>query len=102
MQHEVRTPKKALDKRAGDLSMGTTREEISGWFERGVAHGATHMIVVCDTFDWDDYPVFVKADEQVADRVKAFDGVNMQKIMEIYNLSMDRDDQLAQHRAYNL
>lgn len=33
--------------------MGTTQQEISEWFDRGVKEGATHMIVVCDTFDYE-------------------------------------------------
>jgi len=40
--------------------MGTTREQIRGWLERGVvADGATHMVVACDTFDWEDYLVYM-------------------------------------------
>ena len=40
----------------------TTRGMISEWFDRGVADGAKHMLVICDTFDHDDYPVFTKTD----------------------------------------
>ena len=81
--------------------MGTTRDEIRGWFERGVEQGATHMIVVCDTFDHTDYPVFVKPGEDVHDLQKAYDGINMQRIMEVYKLTDDMAAQLNQARAFN-
>jgi hypothetical protein len=32
--------------------MATTKEDISQWFDEGVKKGATHMLVVTDTFDY--------------------------------------------------
>ena len=32
--------------------MATTKEEIGKWFDSGVKQGATHLLVVCDTYDW--------------------------------------------------
>ena len=55
---------KTILEKKGDL-MGTTRERIREWIERGQEEGATHVIVVCDTFDWEDYPVMVKPGEDV-------------------------------------
>lgn len=81
--------------------MAATMSDIRGWFERGVAEGATHMIVVCDTFDHEDYPVFVAPDEDVREKEKSYSGKNMQRVMEVYNLGMDMGDQLGQHRAFN-
>lgn len=66
--------------------MGTSREDIRGWFRAGVQQGATHMIVMCDTFDYDDYPVFVKPDQDVREIVKERNGKNMQELMEVYDL----------------
>jgi len=81
--------------------MPATRDEIAAWFDRGVALGATHMIVVCDTFSYEDYPVFVKPEEDVRARETEFAEQSMQKIMEVYDLKRDRDAQLAEHRAFN-
>jgi hypothetical protein len=75
--------------------------DIEGWFQRGVNEGATHMIVVCDTFDHEDYPVFVKPGEDVREREKSYQGREMQRVMEVYNLGMNMADQLSQHRAFN-
>lgn len=80
--------------------MGTTRQEIERWFDRGVAQGATHLVVVCDTYDWGDYPVYVTANESVHEVVEQYTG-NMQKVMEVYKLSMSKETQMAQHRAFN-
>lgn len=81
--------------------MPTTREEIKGWFKRAKDNGATHLIVVCDTFDYEDYPVEVKPDEDVRKVEAQYNGPNMQKVMEVYNLSMDMDKQLGQFRSFN-
>lgn len=81
--------------------MATTKKMISDWFDRGVKENATHMIVACDTFDWEDYPVYVKPTETVRDEVAKYNGPNMQKVMEVYDLKRDRDEQLNQGRAYN-
>ena len=79
--------------------MAATREDILRWLHRGKAEGASHMLVLCDTFDWDDYPVFVKSVEAARERSGA--PGSMQKLMEVYNLSMDWDAQLAEHRAFH-
>lgn len=79
----------------------TSKSDIQGWFERGVTKGATHMIVVCDTFDHSDYPVFIAPEEDVRERAKEYDGRNMQRIMEVYDLSRDMDEQLNAHRVFN-
>ncbi len=34
--------------------MAATRQDIEGWFDRGLAQKARHMLVVCDSFDCDD------------------------------------------------
>lgn len=80
----------------------TTRDEIAGWLARGQEEGATHMIVVCDTFDYDDYPVFVSTEEDVEKRVEYYRGASMQRVMEVYDLRKPLGPQLMEERAYNL
>jgi hypothetical protein len=48
--------------------MATSKEDIKVWIKRGQDQKATHMIVVCDTFDWEDYPVYVSASENVQEK----------------------------------
>ena len=78
-----------------------SKSDLIGWFKCGVAQGATHMIVVCDTFDYHDFPVYVTPDQNVLEEEKKYAGVNMQKVMEVYNLAMSMDAQMAQRRAFN-
>ena len=80
--------------------MGTTKEDIKEWIKRGQEQGATHMIVVCDTFDWEDYPVYVMPTEDAHKKYANYNGLNMQKVMEVYNLTKDINKQLNQHRAF--
>lgn len=78
----------------------TTRKEISDWFDRGVAEGASHMVVRVDTFDYEDYPTFC-ANVVEARKVVASPG-DMQRVMEVYNLAMDKEMQLDEGRSHNL
>lgn len=80
----------------------TTREEIGAWFDRGVAQNATHMLVVCDTFDYDDYPAYATGDDNAVERYAYYSNASMQKVMEVYDLRMDKDTQLTSHRVFNL
>jgi len=77
----------------------TTKSTIASWFDRGVAEGASHMIVICDTFDYEDYPVFVDTAEEARDRFN--NPGEMQRVMEVYNLKMDKEAQLNQNRVFN-
>ncbi|MDQ5944571.1 MAG: hypothetical protein QG658_640 [Patescibacteria group bacterium] len=79
--------------------MATTIPMLVRWFSVGVEQGATHMIVVCDTFDWEDYPIYVKPGEDVHEKFDEFHERNMQKVMEVYDLRLNRDDQMAERRA---
>jgi len=80
----------------------TTKDEIKGWLIEGKEKGATHVIVVCDTYEWDDYPVFVMPNEKVLEKKEEYDGKNMQKIMEVYNLSLDFQSQLDEIRSFHI
>lgn len=80
----------------------TTRKEIESWFLEGASEKEnTHMIIVCDTFDYEDYPVYVTEKENVHEVKAQYDGKNMQKIMEVYNLRKNMAEQLALHRCFS-
>ena len=69
--------------------MSTSKQEISEWFDDGIKQGATHMICVCDTYDHEDYPAYVKPGQDVKLWVKHYSG-DMQRVMEVYSLKMDK------------
>ena len=81
--------------------MAASRQDISDWFDEGVSKGASHMIVVCDGWDYEDYPVFVAPEHDIQDVLPRY-RTNMQTIMEVYNLSMDKAEQLAARRVWNV
>ena len=86
--------------------MSTTKEDIQRWLEHGKTVGATHMLVVCDTYDYEDYPVYIyplekKSEHNETDVNKAVRiyNVNMQKVMEVYSFALPLEPQLNEHRA---
>jgi hypothetical protein len=80
----------------------TTQKEIDDWFEAGVKHGATHMIVACDTFDHEDYPIYTTGAEETNREYLGNLGQNMQRVMEVYDLKADKHEQLNERRAMRL
>ena len=78
----------------------TTQTEIGEWFDEGVAKGSAYMLILCDTYDWDDYPVYTSNGDEATRRAKH--PGEMQKLMEVYDLHMSRDEQLRKHRVMNL
>ncbi len=62
----------------------TTRDEIAAWFERGRFDNATHILVLVDRFDHEDFPE------------------EWTNVVEVYDLRLDRDTQLAERRAWHL
>lgn len=81
--------------------MAASKQDIRGWLEHGKKLGCTHVIVACDTYDWDDYPVYVYPGQDVRAVYNDRNGQNMQKVMEVYNLSMDLDAQMEEARTFN-
>lgn len=79
----------------------TTRQQISEWFDIGKDSNNEYMIIVCDTFDYEDYPVF--ANQPHFDRIYSnHNNVNLQRIMEVYNLKMDKETQLNETLTFNI
>ncbi|HEC65110.1 hypothetical protein LCGC14_2981650 [marine sediment metagenome] len=78
----------------------TTRSDIERWLLRAEPKH-THMIVVVDSFSYEDYPIFVSHDEDVREVAQKYNEKSMQRIMEVYNLGMDIEAQLNERRAFN-
>jgi thiaminase len=80
--------------------MATTRDDIQTWWcERPKT--TTHMIVVCDTYDHEDYPVYVTQGQDVHEKL-AEHSKDMQRVMEVYSAALPFEAQLREHRAYHL
>lgn len=82
--------------------MTANYHEISGWFDQGIKQGATHMLIVCDTFDYDDYPIYIMPGEDAREKASSIISQHdMQDLMEVYNLSQDKQTQMDEHRVFN-
>ena len=80
--------------------MATTRADIRRWLERGKKYGATHVIVMVDSYDHEDYPVYVLPNTKPLDELARIQReTSMQRPMECYNLAFDWDMQLNEYRA---
>jgi hypothetical protein len=81
--------------------MAATRDDLRRWFLKGQFSSErpyTHMVIICDTFDMSDYPVYVESKEEAMAYMGPLD--NMRKVMEVYNLHRDMEEQLAAVRAW--
>ena len=82
--------------------MAVSKDDIRRWFKEGQKEKATHMIVVVDTFDYGDFPVYVKPGQDVREVEKAHNDLDkMLKVMEVYNLTLDMEAQMAEHRSFH-
>lgn len=92
--------------------MGASATEIRKWVQDGYATQATHVIIVVDTFSWEDFPVYVggsatfEPGKDVTELVEKYGGKhgerNMQRVMEVYSMKLNMDDQLAERRSFHL
>ena len=81
--------------------MAASYSDILGWLNSGKNSENTHMIVVCDDFDYEDYPVYVGKNEDVREIYNKYNGKNMQRVMEVYSYSLPLDEQMKERRAFH-
>ena len=80
-----------------------SKEEIKRLLMNGNTKEYSHMIVFCDTFDYEDFIVYVKYDEDVEQIIKEKRKLgNMIKVMEVYNYNLDLEMQLNEYRANHI
>ena len=80
--------------------MAATRQDIEDWFDQGALSEALYMIVICDSFDYEDYPVYAASSEECLQRYK--NPGEMQRVMEVYDLRADKAEQMNESRAMRL
>ncbi|MFJ7982297.1 hypothetical protein ACIQ1D_18725 [Lysinibacillus xylanilyticus] len=81
--------------------MTASFNDIGRWLEEGKMKGATHVIVARDTWDNENYPVYVLPSDDVKEVVDGY-AKKQDRVEEVYNLSMDIEEQLSSTRAMNL
>lgn len=76
-------------------------DDIRSWLNRAKEGNATHMIVVTDTFSWEDYPVFVIAGDDVNTIISRLSNSSMTCVRECYNLLLPLEEQLEEECAFH-
>lgn len=62
-------------------------EEIANqWLAEAKRRDATHLLIVCDTFKGDEYPVYVGSNENFRDVWRHYHNRNMQKVTRTFDL----------------
>jgi hypothetical protein len=83
------------------MIMSASREDIKDWLEQGRERGATHVLIVTDTWDYSNYPVYVLPDKSVVGVIAGY--VDSQdRVEEVYSLSMSDEEQLNSRRVWNV
>lgn len=71
----------------------TSKEEIESWFKEGVKDGHAYLIVRCDTFNHEDYPVYADSLKE-ANKVRD-DYSNIQLTHAVYDLKKPMKSQIG-------
>lgn len=82
--------------------MPATYEEIKSMVEKGYAmDDCTHIIIVCDTYDYNNYPVFVIRGRDIHAEIERIKGESMQRVDEVYSTDLSIESQMAERRAWH-
>lgn len=86
--------------------MTASLSDIKGWLNQGIEKGATHVVVVHDLYDHDNFPLYIMPGQDARETFKKGYGNTRPNETgygadECYNLSMDIDEQLSERRAHH-
>ncbi len=80
-----------------------TKEEIREIVMSGNTGDYSHVVICCDTFDYEDYPVYVKYGEDIRKIIVNYNDCNkMSRVMEVYNYNLDLEKQLNESISYHI
>lgn len=82
--------------------MSDSRQDLSRWYDQGVAQGAMFLLVAVDTYDYDNYPVYAGSVQEAVDELRRLLAASMQDVEEVYDLRGDKTDQMRQRRVWDL
>lgn len=63
--------------------MAASREDIERWIETAKKDKKKFIISMCDTWDYDDYPIYCKDEVELEKEFSSHNGKNMQSVNEI-------------------
>lgn len=80
-----------------------TKQQIIDGFDAGVTSGATHMLLVWDTWDFDDsydFIVYSYPGEDVNDLIKYYNPPGFYRVSAVLAMHLDLSQQLSDKRWY--
>jgi len=80
--------------------MPTTKITPTDWFDAGINNGYHYMIVICDNYDYSDYPVYCTT-QDFGETYRLRGAAPKQRVMEVYDLRLDKDMQMNERRAFH-
>lgn len=81
--------------------MKDVKERIRKWLENGKIRHSTHVIITYNNTERDIRPEYVNATQNVRTRIQSVNEDYNLRPIEVYNLSMDFETQLAQAKTWN-
>ncbi len=66
--------------------MAATRQDVDRWIAKAKEDKMKFIISVCDTWDYDDYPVYCQDEKELSESILKYNGVNMQRINEVIKI----------------
>lgn len=70
--------------------MAATRQDVDKWIAKAKEDKMKFIISVCDTWDYDDYPVYCQDEKELSESILEYNGVNMQRINEVIKIDGDK------------
>lgn len=80
-----------------------TKQQIAEAFDTGIKTGATHMLIVWDTWDVGDsydFIVYSHSGENVNDLIKSYDAPGFYRVTAVLAMHLDLNQQLIDKRWY--
>jgi hypothetical protein len=84
--------------------MSASKHDIRDWLKEAKRlNNCTHLVVVLDTYENTNFPVFIFTLDNVVECVKILqDESSMQSVDEVYNMSIDTEQQLSASHVWNM
>ena len=67
-----------------------TEEDIKRWLGKAASNGYTHILVVCDTFDYSTYTVYCTGKLDYVSKCKHYRQQDMQRVDETIEITIKR------------
>ena len=64
------------------------------WFQTGREQGATHLLVILDTVDYEYFPIYVFHGQDIESEKQAYNRMSRIQIHATFDLSQDIEDKL--------